>query len=214
LAVHQSLFNSYVVRFAQFSGEGLDLVLAPGDAYSLCSEPLRCGVRECVKFVLEIGMILLPHVVAVTDVAVEAVGTEFVVVYAVFYVAFAGGVVVAAYDVVVDVVVDAFLVAILNLHLLRFCCRGGVAVVRPFVTVCSGSSVLLRWLRVLLVASGRLGDRAASGKGRDGVTSSDGDVGSVTITDLWTVTYVFPSYCSDPDSLPTHLDCHEVTYAD
>jgi gag-polypeptide of LTR copia-type/GAG-pre-integrase domain len=37
---------------------------------------------------------------------------------------------------------------------------------------------------------------------------------SVTITDLWTVTYVFPSYRSDPDSLPTQLDCHKVTYAD
>jgi hypothetical protein len=36
----------------------------------------------------------------------------------------------------------------------------------------------------------------------------------VTIMDLWTATYVFPSYCSDPDSLPTHSDCHEVAYAD
>jgi hypothetical protein len=50
----------------------------------------------------------VPCVVAVTDVAVEAVGTKFIVVHAVFYVAFAGGVVVAAYDVVIDVAVDAF----------------------------------------------------------------------------------------------------------
>jgi hypothetical protein len=40
------------------------------------------------------------------------------------------------------------------------------------------------------------------------------EVGNVTIMDSWAATYVFPSYCSDPDSLPTHLDCHEVTYAD
>ena len=45
-------------------------------------------------------------------------------------------------------------------------CQGSVTVVHPFVLVCGGSSVLLRWLPVLLVdvasASGRLGDRAAS----------------------------------------------------
>jgi hypothetical protein len=86
----------------------------------------------------------VPRVVAVTDVAVEAVGTKFVVVRAAFYVAFAGGVVVAAYDVVIDVAVDASLVAILNLRLLRFCCRGGVAVVRPFVLMCN-CAVALRF---------------------------------------------------------------------
>lgn len=73
------------MRFAQSSGEGLDLVLAPGDAYALCGEPLRCGV----------------------------------------------------------------------------------AVVRPFVLVCGDTSVLLRRLPVLLVASGRLGKRATSSKGGD-----------------------------------------------
>jgi hypothetical protein len=36
---------------------------------------------------------------------------------------------------------------------------------------------------------------------------------SVTIMDLWTATYVFTSYHFDPDSLPTHSDCHEVAYA-
>jgi Reverse transcriptase (RNA-dependent DNA polymerase) len=35
----------------------------------------------------------------------------------------------------------------------------------------------------------------------------------VTIMDLWIVTYASPSYCSDPDSLPTHSDYHEVVYA-
>jgi hypothetical protein len=33
------------------------------------------------------------------------------------------------------------------------------------------------------------------------------------IMDLWTVTYAFLSYRSDPDSLPTHSDCHEAPYA-
>jgi hypothetical protein len=43
-------------------------------------------------------------------------------------------------------------------------------VVHPFILVCGSSSVLLQQLLVLLVASGRLGDRVASGKGRDGET--------------------------------------------
>jgi hypothetical protein len=36
----------------------------------------------------------------------------------------------------------------------------------------------------------------------------------VTIMDLWAANYVFPFIRSDPDSLPTHSDCHEVTYDD
>jgi hypothetical protein len=36
----------------------------------------------------------------------------------------------------------------------------------------------------------------------------------VTIMDLWTANYVFPFIRFDPDSLPTHSDCHEVTYDD
>jgi hypothetical protein len=35
---------------------------------------------------------------------------------------------------------------------------------------------------------------------------------TVTIMDLWTVTYAFLFYRSDPDSLTTHSDCHEVAY--
>jgi hypothetical protein len=36
----------------------------------------------------------------------------------------------------------------------------------------------------------------------------------VTIMDLWAANYVFPFIRFDPDSLPTHSDCHEVTYDD
>jgi hypothetical protein len=36
----------------------------------------------------------------------------------------------------------------------------------------------------------------------------------VTIMDSWAVTYVFPSYRSDPDSLPIHSDYHKFAYAD
>jgi hypothetical protein len=36
----------------------------------------------------------------------------------------------------------------------------------------------------------------------------------VTIMDSWAVNYVFLFAHFDPDSLHTHSDCHEVTYAD
>jgi hypothetical protein len=37
--------------------------------------------------------------------------------------------------------------------------------------------------------------------------------GLVMIMDSWAATYVFPFCRFDPDSLPTHSDCHEDAYA-
>lgn len=50
------------VRRAQLSGEGVDLVLARGELCGLCGERLGGGVRDCVVFVLEIGVVLLEGV--------------------------------------------------------------------------------------------------------------------------------------------------------
>jgi len=50
------------VRLAQLGGEGVDLVLARGELYGLCGELLGGGVRDCVVFVLEIGVVLLEGV--------------------------------------------------------------------------------------------------------------------------------------------------------
>jgi len=45
--------------FVRIGGEGLDLVLAHGELYGLCSGLLGRGVRECVIFVLETNVVLL-----------------------------------------------------------------------------------------------------------------------------------------------------------
>jgi hypothetical protein len=66
------------------------------------------------------------------------------------------------------------------------------------------------------------GAKAEGVVGREGMTSDHLEshtlklarTDSVTIMDLQTATYVFPSYRFDPDSLPTHSDCHEAAYAD
>ena len=47
------------VRFVRLGGEGFDLMLARGELRGLCGELLECGVRECVAFVLEVGIMVL-----------------------------------------------------------------------------------------------------------------------------------------------------------
>jgi hypothetical protein len=47
------------VRLAQLGGEGFDLVLARSELCGLCAKLLGRGVRECVVFILEVGVVLL-----------------------------------------------------------------------------------------------------------------------------------------------------------
>jgi Chromo (CHRromatin Organisation MOdifier) domain len=63
-------------------------------------------------------------------------------------------------------------------------------------------------------SSGRHGRPTQAGSTRPVTPQSAAGSINVTIMDLWAANYVFPFVRFDPDSLPTHSDCHEVTYDD
>jgi hypothetical protein len=80
------------------------------------------------------------RVVAVSDAAAGAVGTEVIIKRAVF-----GGIVIAAYGIITDVIITAELVAVVNLCLLKLRCRGSVGLIylRGSVAIRLGFSRLL-----------------------------------------------------------------------